>query len=135
MPFPSKRSAVLALVSLTLLVPGAARAADKPEIVSVKKIWDAAPHSAFTDLIRFHDKWYCTFRESQAHVGGNGKIRVITSDDGDAWTSAALIEEEGVEVPLRLPEFSDDYPALRNELAAASSVAAMASILRAVDNR
>ena len=98
MPFPSKRSAVLALVSLTLLVPGAARAADKPEIVSVKKIWDAAPHSAFTDLIRFHDKWYCTFRESQAHVGGNGKIRVITSDDGDAWTSAALIEEEGVDL-------------------------------------
>lgn len=104
MPFPSKCSALLVLGVLTLLLPAATRAAGKPEIVSVKKIWDAAPHNAFTDLIRFHDKWYCTFRESQAHVGGNGKIRVITSDDGDAWTSAALIAEEGVD--LRDPKVS-----------------------------
>lgn len=104
MQFPTKRSASLALAALTLLLPSSARAADKPEIVSVKEIWAEAPHSAFTDLIRFHDQWYCTFRESQAHVGGNGKIRVITSTDGDAWTSAALIEEEGVD--LRDPKLA-----------------------------
>jgi len=74
------------------------------EIVSVKRIWDAAPHSAFTDLIRFHDKWYCTFRESEAHVGGDGKLRVIESTDGDNWASAALLTEEGVD--LRDPKLS-----------------------------
>jgi hypothetical protein len=75
-----------------------------PEIVSVKKIWDHGKHNAFTDLIRWHDKWYCTFRESDAHVGGDGQIRVLESDDGDKWQSAALIGEAGID--LRDPKFS-----------------------------
>lgn len=91
------------LAALSLLLPTASQAAE-PEIVSVQKIWDVAPHNAFTDLIRFKGKWFCTFRESQAHVGGNGKIRLITSTDGDHWTSAALLEEEGVD--LRDPKLS-----------------------------
>ena len=33
------------------------------DAVPVKKIWDRAPHSAFTDLIRFKDRWFCSFRE------------------------------------------------------------------------
>lgn len=82
-----------------------ARAAETgPEIVSVKKIWDAAPHSAFTDLIRFNDRWFCAFRESQAHVGGDGKIRVLSSADGETWEPAALLEEQGVD--LRDPKLS-----------------------------
>jgi hypothetical protein len=98
--------ATLSLLLLPLTAPAADAPAttDKPELVSVQKIWDAAPHNAFTDLIRFHDKWFCTFRESQAHVGGNGKIRLITSDDGDRWTSAALLAEDGVD--LRDPKLS-----------------------------
>jgi hypothetical protein len=35
-----------------------------PQIVSVKKIWDQGGHNAFTDLIRFNNQWFCTFRES-----------------------------------------------------------------------
>jgi hypothetical protein len=49
-------------------------------------------------------RWFCTFRESEAHVGGDGKVRVITSADGAAWESAALIAEEGVD--LRDPKLS-----------------------------
>jgi hypothetical protein len=75
-----------------------------PEIVSVKKISSIANHNAFTDLIRFRGKWFCTFRESQAHVGGNGKIRVLTSRDGDHWKSAALLVEDGID--LRDPKLS-----------------------------
>jgi len=74
------------------------------ELVSVKKIWDQGNHNAFTDLIRFRDKWYCTFRESEGHVGGDGKLRVIESNDGETWESAALLTEEGVD--LRDPKFS-----------------------------
>lgn len=88
---------------LILLAPCYSRAA-APELVSVKKIWDQGPHNAFTDLIRWHDRWYCTFRESDAHVGGDGKIRVITSPDGERWESAALIREEGID--LRDPKLS-----------------------------
>ncbi|HPD29783.1 MAG TPA: hypothetical protein PLL20_07300 [Phycisphaerae bacterium] len=84
----------------------ASRPGDVPqcEIVSVKRIWDAAPHNAFTDLIRFQDKWYCTFREGEGHVGGDGKLRVLESVDGDKWSSAALLTEEGVD--LRDPKLS-----------------------------
>lgn len=91
------------LVASAMLVPSLAKA-DGPEIVSVKKIWDRAAHNAFTDLIRWHDKWYCTFRESDAHVGGDGKIRILESSNGDDWKSAALIAEEGID--LRDPKLS-----------------------------
>jgi hypothetical protein len=60
-------------------------------LIDVRKIWDKAPHNAFTDLIRFKGAWYCVFREGQAHVAPDGALRVITSKDGQAWTSAALI--------------------------------------------
>jgi len=77
---------------------------DAPQLVSVTKIWDAAPHNAFTDLTRFGDKWFCTFREADGHVRGNGRIRVITSPDGAQWASAALLSEEGID--LRDPKLS-----------------------------
>ncbi len=61
------------------------------KLVSVQKIWDAAPHNAFTDLIRFHDRWFCAFREGNAHVSPHGALRVIQSRDGSAWDLAALL--------------------------------------------
>jgi hypothetical protein len=72
--------------------------APKPEIVSLKKIWDAGEHNAFTDLARWHDRFWCTFREAEGHVGGDGKIRVLVSTDGEAWESAALLAESGVDL-------------------------------------
>ena len=79
---------------------GAAGRAGEPrvELLSLNKIWDSASHNAFTDLIRFQDKWYCSFRESEAHVGGDGKTRILVSQDGDAWQSAALLEESGIDL-------------------------------------
>lgn len=84
------------VVNLSLAAP--------PEIVSIKKIWDEGKHNAFTDLIRWHDKWYCSFREADAHVGGDGQLRVLESTDGDNWQSAALIGEKGID--LRDPKMS-----------------------------
>src|SRR6266436_4724344 len=62
-----------------------ARASEPAKIVEVKKIWDRAPHNAFTDLVRFKDRWFCVFREGTAHVSPDGALRVITSQDGNAW--------------------------------------------------
>ena len=74
-------------------------------LISVKKIWDQAPHNALTDLIRFGEKWYCAFRESDAHDGGtDGVIRLIQSNHGEEWESAALFHEEGID--LRDPKLS-----------------------------
>ncbi|MBK9167534.1 MAG: exo-alpha-sialidase [Bryobacterales bacterium] len=75
-----------------------------PEIVSLEKIWDQGSHNAFTDLIRFQNQWFCTFREADDHVGGDGKIRVLVSRDGSAWQSAALLEEKDID--LRDPKLS-----------------------------
>ncbi len=63
------------------------------ELVEVRKIWERAPHNAFTDLVRFHDHWFCVFREGKAHVSPDGALRVITSKDGENWKSAALLKD------------------------------------------
>lgn len=89
---------------LLLAAPTLQQAPLAVELVDTIKIWDAGKHNAFTDLIRWKDRWYCTFREGDAHVGGDGKIRVLTSTDGKSWTSAALIGEKGID--LRDPKLS-----------------------------
>ena len=99
----------MALVTGVFLVcpPAAHAQADAeaaPVIVSVEKIWDQGAHNAFTDLIRFKEKWYCSFREGDGHVGGDGKLRILVSDDGDAWAPAGLLEEKGID--LRDPKLS-----------------------------
>src|ERR1041384_1204212 len=35
------------------------------ELVDNRKIWDKGGHNAFTDLVRWHDRWWCTFREAE----------------------------------------------------------------------
>src|SRR5437773_1087890 len=83
---------------LVLPVIGHAVPAAGPELISVVRIWDQAPHNAFTDLVRWRGNWYCTFREADAHVGGDGKLRVLTSADGRTWQPVALIQEEGIDL-------------------------------------
>ncbi|HML73374.1 MAG TPA: hypothetical protein PKB02_02650 [Anaerohalosphaeraceae bacterium] len=65
------------------------------ELLTVQKIWDHAPHNAFTDLIRFKEQWYCAFREGKNHHLG-GSIRIIRSSDGAAWESAGLLNYPAV---------------------------------------
>ncbi|HWL07851.1 MAG TPA: exo-alpha-sialidase [Planctomicrobium sp.] len=91
------------------MVEGADRTINSSAVVSITRIWDQAQHSAFTDLIRFQDDLYCTFREGTGHVpgrnGGDGLIRVIRSrDQGATWESFALLEEPSFD--LRDPKLS-----------------------------
>lgn len=67
--------------------------AQPAQLLEVNRIWDAAPHNAFTDLARFNNEWFCVFREGKAHVSPDGALRVLTSLDGQSWTSAALITD------------------------------------------
>jgi hypothetical protein len=71
-------------------------------------IWDRAPHSAFTDLVRFGDRFLCAFREAPGHVprstGEDGVVRILESADGKRWESLAVLEAEGID--LRDPKFA-----------------------------
>jgi hypothetical protein len=68
------------------------------ELVEVKKIWDEAPHNAFTDLVRWNERFYCAFREGRGHVSTDGKIRVLKSKNANLWESAALVVLEGYDL-------------------------------------
>jgi hypothetical protein len=90
----------IALVFLAAAT-AAARSAEptlSAETISVRKIWDRAPHNAFTDLIRYRDRWYCVFREGKAHVSPDGALRVIASADGETWESSALLTSESADL-------------------------------------
>ncbi|MBN2022201.1 MAG: exo-alpha-sialidase [Pirellulales bacterium] len=73
-----------------------ARAGQEPpklELVSVEKVWDRAPHNAFTDLVRFRNHWYLGFREGKSHgVAGAGVVRLLRSADGKDWQSVAVLD-------------------------------------------
>lgn len=87
------------LAFLAGLVPvGAAQEPARPELVDLRKIWDQAPHNAFTDLIRFKDRWLCVFREGKAHVSPDGSLRVLSSPDGDTWASDSLVSMAGADL-------------------------------------
>lgn len=76
-----------------------------PLLLSIDKIWDRAPHSALTDLIKWREKWWCIFREADEHYGGrNGILRLLQSDNGIVYQLVATIEMEGWD--LRDPKLS-----------------------------
>src|SRR5262249_49368619 len=85
-------------------VPVRADGPPKAELVELRKIWDQGAHNAFTDLIRFRDRWYCTFREGKGHVSLDGALRVISSVDGKSWESAALLTSKTAD--LRDPKIT-----------------------------
>jgi hypothetical protein len=89
---------MMKVVRLLLLIVTAVQAQ------TATKIWDQAPHNAFTDLARFKDRWWCVFREGTAHVSPDGAIRVLTSTDGVKWESAARVEASDAD--LRDPKIT-----------------------------
>jgi hypothetical protein len=97
----------LAVAALAVL-SAAQQTVTQRALISVEKIWDRAPHSAFTDLVEFKGELYCAFREGSGHVPGadgtNGTIRVVASRDRQNWRSVALLREDGVD--LRDPKLS-----------------------------
>lgn len=77
----------------------------KAQLIGVRNIWDAAPHNAFTDLTRFRNRWYCTFREAATHMSEDGRLRIIRSSNGVDWEGAGLVISPNSDIPdLRDPK-------------------------------
>jgi hypothetical protein len=111
---------MIVLWLLAAMSAAVARAADPPpQLVGVRKIWEAGAHNAFTDLARFDGCLFCTFREGNAHVSPDGALRVIMSRDGEMWESAALIKSSSGD--LRDPKLTIT-PGKRLMLTAAQAI-------------
>jgi hypothetical protein len=78
--------------------------APQVQIADVSMIWGRAPQNAFTDLARYHERWYCTFREGIDQDSSDGAVRVLTSADARVWQPAALLTAAGAD--LRDPKLS-----------------------------
>lgn len=102
--FPVTRWFAALVFGFGLFSPVSSAAVSSARVVEVRRIWDAGKHNAFTDLIQWRGRWWCTFREAEAHVGGDGAIQVLESADGAKWESAARITEKDID--LRDPKFS-----------------------------
>ena len=62
--------------------------------LKVRTIWNNGDHSAFTSLVRFKGRWYCSFREYDSHIfnaegAAEGRVRIISSKNGRKWESVA----------------------------------------------
>jgi len=88
------------LFTLILFTTTVTLCAQQPqaEVVSVQKIWDKGGHNAFTELIRFKNLFFVCFREAEAHVGGDGVVRIMISSTGQNWVDYASVAEKGVDL-------------------------------------
>ena len=92
------------LILLAVYYPGLAVGAEPPSKPRV--IWDVSRiedrsecRIEFPDLIRFQDKWFCSFREGLVHGNDDsGRARLISSSDGEKWETVALFEWKGGDV-------------------------------------
>lgn len=105
---------LLTTLLLPILIATACKPANQPEQkpavpdVAVKLIWDK-DYSAFPSLEKFGNAYFVSFREGETHIfdsqgEASGKARILRSEDGETWTSVALLAKEGFD--LRDPHLS-----------------------------
>ncbi|MBR1792853.1 MAG: hypothetical protein IJ764_04360 [Bacteroidales bacterium] len=96
------------VIFLSMLIPVLAQQRQDVNI-QVERIWSNGEYCSFASMIKYHGKYYISFRESDSHQilkpeNKNGKARVLMSTDGESWQSVALIDKEGFD--LRDPKMS-----------------------------
>ena len=83
---------LLFLLLILLLISPTAADADFPGVTvsNVRRVFHNGEHNAFTDLVRFRDRYYLTFRSCpDGHmVHPTASIIVLVSDDLQSWTHA-----------------------------------------------
>ncbi|MEX0675658.1 MAG: hypothetical protein WD063_01195 [Pirellulales bacterium] len=80
------------LVVVAMLAARLAFAEEPPQVkvANVRRVFHNGQHNAFTDLVRFRDRFYLTFRSCpDGHmVHPTASIIVLASDDAKAWRQA-----------------------------------------------
>ena len=57
----------------------------------LRRIYDEAPHNAFTDLTEFKGQYFVAFRTGSDHASFDGEIRVMASKDLENWQEVAVL--------------------------------------------
>jgi len=60
-------------------------------LVKLIKVYDKAPHNAFTDIALFKGYYYIVFRGGSAHSSYDGRIIVVRSKDLTTWEEVARL--------------------------------------------
>ncbi len=97
------------IVSLALATSLQAQHPRGGVLIDTLKIWDQAPHNAFTDLIHFNGSFYCVFREARYHTWDDSSVlRLLKSVDGEHWSSVATFRSLIAEYPdIRDPKLAE----------------------------
>lgn len=82
-----KRGLAIALGSAFVLGPIAAEPPSKVEVSNIRRVFRNGKHNAFTDLTRFQDRFYLTFRSCpEGHgVHSSASVIILASDDAIQW--------------------------------------------------
>ena len=76
-------------VAMAALLPSAAAAGQPPQvrITNIRRVFHNGEHNAFTDLVRFRDRFYLTFRSCpDGHmVHPSASIIILASTDAKQW--------------------------------------------------
>lgn len=64
------------------------------KLKDVRRVDYDAPHNAFTDLVRWKDEWYLTFRAASTHTSADGKVMLIRSPDLETWAEVKVFSTD-----------------------------------------
>ena len=88
-PRRAEATILWAIILLSVMEAGRSHADELPavQVTNIRRVFHNGEHNAFTDLIRFRDKFYLTFRSCpDGHmVHPTASIIVLSSDDLKEW--------------------------------------------------
>jgi len=61
------------------------------KLISVNRIWSNNNHNAFTSLVVYNNKLYCSFREGSGHNSKDGVVRVLSSNNASDWKQSGKL--------------------------------------------
>ena len=96
------------IISLSIAASVMAFAQPKEETTDIRRVWDRGGHNAYSDITFTRLRLFIAFREAPNDIPTNeseyGKIRILSSTDGEFWESSAVLEIPGVD--LRDPKIT-----------------------------
>jgi hypothetical protein len=96
----------LVLVLFSIGFSGTARGEVQGELLVTNTVWERARRNFNSDLIRFDDRWLLVCCESSGPYTNDEALRILSSTDGDKWSSLALLESPTPGRGLYGPKFN-----------------------------